>query len=54
MKKMIALLLAVLLTVSCTGALAAKNPKINADDLNFEAIIDTLLLVVRKIQYSYT
>ena len=40
MKKLIALLLAVLLAVSCTSALAAKNPKINADDLNFEAIID--------------
>ncbi len=40
MKKWIALLLAVLLAVSCTSALAAKNPKINADDLNFEAIID--------------
>lgn len=40
MKKWIALLLAVLLALSCTGALAAKNPKINADDLNFEAIID--------------
>ena len=40
MKKLIALLLALLLAVSCTSALAAKNPKINADDLNFEAIID--------------
>ena len=40
MKKLIALVLAVLMAVSCTGALAAKNPKINADDLNFEAIID--------------
>ena len=40
MKKLTALLLALLLAVSCTSALAAKNPKINADDLNFEAIID--------------
>ena len=40
MKKLIALVLAVLLAVSCTSALAAKNPKINADDLNFEAVID--------------
>jgi len=40
MKKWLALLLASILTLSATGALAAKNQKINADDLNFEAVIE--------------
>ena len=40
MKKWLALLLAAILVLSTTGAMAAKNPKVNADDLNFEAVID--------------
>lgn len=40
MKKWLALLLAAVMTLSITGAFAAKNQKINADDLNFEAVID--------------
>ena len=40
MKRIAALLLTVILAMTCTSALAAKNPKVNADDLNFEAIID--------------
>ncbi len=40
LKKLIALLLTVVLCCTAVSALAAKNPKINADDLNFEAIID--------------
>ena len=39
-RKWLALLLAAVMVLSVTGAFAAKNPKINADDLNFEAIID--------------
>ena len=40
MKKWLALLLAAVMMLSATGAFAAKNEKIDADDLNFEAIID--------------
>ena len=40
MRKIIALLLALLLVTGCSGALAAKNAKVSAEDLNFEAIID--------------
>ncbi|MBR0219457.1 MAG: carbohydrate ABC transporter substrate-binding protein [Clostridia bacterium] len=42
MKKLLilALIAALALSVLPAGALAAKNPTVNADDLNFEAIID--------------
>ena len=41
LKKLLALVLAAVLALSLTpAALAAKNPKINAEDLNFETIID--------------
>jgi len=40
MRKIIALLLALVLVTGCSGALAAKNAKVSAEDLNFEAIID--------------
>ena len=40
MKKWLALLLAAVLMMSATSALAAKNPKIDADDLDFEDIIE--------------
>ena len=40
LKKLAALFLAVVLCCTAVSALAAKNPKINADDLNFESIID--------------
>ena len=41
MKKLLILALIAVLAMSLTpAALAAKNPTVNADDLNFEAIID--------------
>ena len=41
MKKLLILALSAVLALSLTSAaLAAKNPTVNADDLNFEAIID--------------
>ena len=40
MKKWLALLLAAVFALSITGAYAGKNPKIDAADLNFEAVID--------------
>ena len=41
MKKLLILVLAAVLALNLTpAALAAKNPTVNADDLNFEAIID--------------
>ena len=40
MKKWLAILLTAVMILSSAGAFAAKNEKIYADDLNFEAIID--------------
>ena len=40
MKRIVAILLALALVMSCAVAFAAKNEKKNADDMNFEFIID--------------